>query len=357
MAQATAIQWTETTWNPVTGCNKISPGCKNCYAERMAHRLQKMRNPRYENGFKVTQHPDLIEAPKSWRKPKLIFVNSMSDVFHPEVEDDFIQRIFDTIVETPRHTYQLLTKRPERALDMTTKLPWPNNLWMGASVENANYVHRIDTLRQIPAAIRFLSCEPLLGPLANLNLQSIHWLIAGGESGPKAHDLTQHPDWVRNIRDQCVHAEIPFFFKQWGGYHPKARGNLLDGKIWMQMPTLHHSDNNITAQLENAEKTRRHHMPKQKKQRRKGKQQIPNRDADTLCPQCGEPAETRATKNKLTQSQTHYFREYIKCTVCHKQTNVIPSKRLVLEDRNATNCDDPDNPRCGCTRCESRNQF
>ena len=237
MAQATAIQWTETTWNPVTGCNKVSPGCKNCYAERMAHRLQRMHNPRYENGFRVTQHPDLIETPKSWRKPKLIFVNSMSDVFHPEVEDDFIQRIFDTIVETPRHTYQLLTKRPERALDMATKLPWPDNLWMGTSIENSDYVHRIDTLRQIPAALRFLSCEPLLGPLQDLNLEHIHWLIAGGESGPKAHDLTQHPEWVRQIRDQCLHENLPFFFKQWGGYHPKAGGNLLDGKTWMQMPS------------------------------------------------------------------------------------------------------------------------
>ena len=240
MAQTTAIEWTETTWNPVTGCNKISPGCKNCYAERLAKRLHAMGNPRYSNGFDVTIHRDLLDTPKRWRKPKLIFVNSMSDVFHPDVGDDFIQDIFNTILETPRHTYQVLTKRPDRAQDMAPNLPWPDNLWMGTSVENSDYVCRIDSLREIPASVRFLSCEPLLGSLAGLNLDSIHWLIAGGESGPRARSLAQNPEWVLNLRDQCLDSGVPFFFKQWGGRYPKAGGNLLDGKLWMEMPLSHH---------------------------------------------------------------------------------------------------------------------
>ena len=236
MAQSTAIEWTETTWNPVTGCNKVSPGCKNCYAERMAKRLQAMGQPRYANGFEVTIHADLLDAPKKWRKPRLVFVNSMSDVFHPEIKDDFIKAIFDTIVETPRHTYQILTKRPERALEMATSLPWPDNLWMGASIENKDYTNRIDDLRKIPAKVRFLSCEPLLGSLAGINLDRIHWLIAGGESGPRARNLTLNADWVRELRDQCIKEDVPFFFKQWGGPTPKSKGKTLDGQTWTEMP-------------------------------------------------------------------------------------------------------------------------
>ena len=236
MGQRTSIEWTEATWNPVTGCQKVSPGCKNCYAERLAKRLRAMGNRRYLNGFQVTTHPDLLDAPKRWRKPKIIFVNSMSDVFHQDVEDHFIKAIFETISETPRHIYQVLTKRPERALEMAADLPWPGNLWMGASVENSDYVGRIDMLRQIPARVRFLSCEPLLGPLPDLDLDSIHWLIAGGESGTSARRLDEHPEWVRELRDQCQQSDVPFFFKQWGGRHPKAGGNVLDGKIWQEMP-------------------------------------------------------------------------------------------------------------------------
>ena len=220
----------------MTGCTKISPGCKNCYAERLAKRLKAMGNSRYTNGFAVTTHHDLLDAPRRWRKPRLVFVNSMSDIFHDDVDDAFIQSVFDTIADTPRHTYQMLTKRPERAVDMADYLPWPENLWMGTSIENADYTDRIDYLRQIPATIRFLSCEPLLGPLLDLDLASIHWLIAGGESGPHARPLSEHPEWVHSLLQQCQQAGIPFFFKQWGGRYPKAGGNLLDGRQWLQMP-------------------------------------------------------------------------------------------------------------------------
>ena len=239
MAQTTAIEWTETTWNPVTGCNKISPGCKNCYAERLAKRLHAMGNPRYSNGFDVTIHRDLLDTPKRWRKPKLIFVNSMSDVFHPDVGDDFIQDIFNTI--RPRVTLIKYSLSVQRGLRTWLQIFLGRiNLWMGTSVENSDYVCRIDSLREIPASVRFLSCEPLLGSLAGLNLDSIHWLIAGGESGPRARSLAQNPEWVLNLRDQCLDSGVPFFFKQWGGRYPKAGGNLLDGKLWMEMPLSHH---------------------------------------------------------------------------------------------------------------------
>ena len=234
MSEQTGIEWTDSTWNPVTGCNKISPGCKNCYADRMAPRLKAMGNPRYANGFRVTLHHDLVDLPKRWRKPRRIFVNSMSDLFHEAVPLEFIRSIFDTIEESPRHTFQVLTKRPETALGYACSLQWPDNLWMGASVENQDYVHRVDTLRLIPAKTRFLSLEPLIGPIHDLNLNDIHWVITGGESGPGSRPI--EPRWVQSIRDQCVAQDTPFFFKQWGGTNKKRNGRLLDGQTWDQFP-------------------------------------------------------------------------------------------------------------------------
>ena len=240
MSAQTGIEWTDSTWNPVTGCNKISPGCKNCYADRMAPRLRAMGNPRYANGFSVTLHHDLVDLPKRWRKPRRIFVNSMSDLFHEAVPFDFIKSIFDTIEESPRHTFQVLTKRPETALEYACSLQWPDNLWMGASVENQDYVHRIDTLRLIPAKTRFLSLEPLIGPIHDLNLNDIHWVIAGGESGHGSRPIELR--WVQSIRDQCVAQDTPFFFKQWGGTNKKRNGRLLDGQTWDQFPASPHRD-------------------------------------------------------------------------------------------------------------------
>lgn len=236
MARASAIEWTEATWNPVTGCTKVSQGCKHCYAERLAHRLEAMGNPRYANGFHVTLHPDLLDLPLRWRKPTTIFVNSMSDVFHPDVSAWFIQRMFATMVAAKWHTFQVLTKRPERAARMATELPWPPNVWLGTSVEDENATHRIDWLRQVPAAVRFLSCEPLIGPLNSVRLSGIHWVIAGGESGPEHRHLD--PAWVTGLRDQCVADRVPFFFKQWGGIRPKTGGRLLAGREWNEMPRV-----------------------------------------------------------------------------------------------------------------------
>ncbi len=237
MADNTGIEWTDATWNPVTGCDKISPGCKNCYAERMAGRLQRMGSHRYRNGFAVTLHPDLIDLPKRWTKPRRIFVNSMSDLCHPAVPEEFIAAVFETIMAADRHVFQVLTKRPERALELAGQLPWPENLWLGTSVENGDYLHRVDTLRQIPAAVRFLSLEPLLGPLPDLDLAGIHWVIVGGESGPKAREM--QPEWVREIRDRCMDTRTPFFFKQWGGVNKKKTGRELDGRTWDEFPNPH----------------------------------------------------------------------------------------------------------------------
>ena len=236
MGEQTGIEWTNSTWNPVTGCHKISPGCKNCYAARLAPRLKAMKNPRYENAFEVTLHHDLISLPKKWTKPRRIFVNSMSDLFHTEVTPDFIQDVFATIEESERHTFQLLTKRPERALDLAESLTWPTNLWMGVSVENPDYLYRVDILRKIPAQVRFLSLEPLLAPLPNMNLTGIHWVIVGGESGLGARPM--EANWVRDIRDQCKEKEqeVQFFFKQWGGPNRKKGGRTLDGRTWDEFP-------------------------------------------------------------------------------------------------------------------------
>jgi protein gp37 len=236
MGSKSAIEWTQATWNPVTGCTKVSPGCKHCYAERMATRLQAMGQARYANGFRVTLHPDLVDLPRRWWTPRLIFVNSMSDLFHEAVPDKFIRRIFDTMVACPHHTFQILTKRSRRLAELASQLPWPPHIWMGVSVENQHFTHRIECLRHTDAHVKFLSLEPLLGPLHNLDLQVINWVIVGGESGPGARPMD--PSWVTDIRDQCQRASVPFFFKQWGGVHKRKTGRLLDGRSWDEMPVL-----------------------------------------------------------------------------------------------------------------------
>jgi len=235
VASTSKIEWTETTWNPVTGCSKTSAGCLNCYAERMAHRLKAMGNPNYRNGFDVTLHPHLVEAPLEWRSPRLVFVNSMSDLFHEEIPLSFIRGIFATMAEAHWHTFQVLTKRSERLMELADQLPWPSNVWMGVSVEDANVSDRIDHLRQVHASVRFLSLEPLIGPLPNLNLRGIHWAIVGGESGPGARPMLK--DWVIDIQAQCKTANVAFFFKQWGGVFKKRNGRQLDGRTWDQLPT------------------------------------------------------------------------------------------------------------------------
>lgn len=234
MAQKSAIEWTETTWNPLTGCTKISPGCKHCYAERMALRLEAMGQRNYANGFRLTLHEHMLEVPLRWRQPRLVFVNSMSDLFHSDTPEDFIFRVFDVMRRASWHVFQVLTKRSDRLLELSTKIDWPNNVWMGVSVERADYAFRIDHLRQTAAKVRFLSLEPLLGPLADLNFDGIHWVIVGGESGPGARPLKDA--WVTNIRDQCLGARVPFFFKQWGGVFKRRNGRLLEGRTWDEMP-------------------------------------------------------------------------------------------------------------------------
>ncbi|RJS59183.1 phage Gp37/Gp68 family protein [Bacillus sp. PK3_68] len=233
MAGNSSIEWTEATWNPVTGCTKVSEGCKHCYAERMAKRLHAMGNPRYIDGFNVTLHPDLIDAPRKWVKPRKIFVNSMSDLFHKDIPLEFIQRVFLTMNETPQHSYQVLTKRPERAAELASYLTFTPNIWLGTSVENQRVIERIDYLKQIPAHIRFLSCEPLLGPLY-LELEGIHWVIVGGESGPGARPM--EADWALSIRDQCQEQNVAFFFKQWGGVQKHRHGRVLDGQTYDEYP-------------------------------------------------------------------------------------------------------------------------
>jgi protein gp37 len=239
MGDKTGIEWTDATWNPVTGCTKISPGCKNCYAERLSARLQAMGNPRYERGFEVALHSDQLTLPLRWRQPRRIFVNSMSDLFHESVPTGYIRKVFDVMKASPRHTFQILTKRSERLLQVASSLPWPSNVWQGVSVESEDYTWRVDHLRAVPAAVRFLSVEPLLGPILRLKLDRIDWVIVGGESGPRHREIAA--EWVRDLRDICVAARVPFFFKQWGGRTPKSRGRVLDDRIWSEMPTDHRS--------------------------------------------------------------------------------------------------------------------
>ncbi|MYA84627.1 MAG: phage Gp37/Gp68 family protein [Acidimicrobiaceae bacterium] len=245
MADHSAIEWTEATWNPTTGCDKTSPGCDNCYALTLSKRLKAMGQPKYQRdgdprtsgpGFGLTIHADTLDVPRSWSAPRTIFVNSMSDLFHPEVPEPYIRRVFDVIAETPQHQYQVLTKRSRRLADVGQRLKWPPNLWMGVSVENSRYRFRVDHLRCIGAAVRFVSAEPLLGPLEELDLCEIHWLIAGGESGPNARPVEEA--WLVDLRDQCTSAGVPFFFKQWGGRTPKAGGRALQGSTHDEMPQL-----------------------------------------------------------------------------------------------------------------------
>jgi len=234
MSLSSAIEWTESTWNPLTGCTKVSPGCKHCYAERMAYRLQAMGQQNYHNGFQPTIHTNKLGVPLKWNNPQMIFVNSMSDLFHEDIPVDFILSVFETMRKASWHTFQVLTKRSHRLVELDNKLVWPNNVWMGVSVENSDYTFRIDDLRQTHAKIKFLSIEPLLGSLPNLNLNGINWVIVGGESGPGARPI--QPVWVTEIRDECLSASIPFFFKQWGGTNKKKAGRILDDRTWDELP-------------------------------------------------------------------------------------------------------------------------
>ena len=234
MGTHSSIEWTESTWNPVTGCTKVSPGCAHCYAERIALRLQAMGHPNYVNGFKVTIHEHMLALPLRWKKPQMIFVNSMSDLFHEDVPLEFIQKVFDVMRRASWHIFQVLTKRSQRLLELNPEIDWPPNVWMGVSVENQDYIFRIEHLRQTNAHLKFLSLEPLLGPLPNLDLRGIDWVIVGGESGPGARPIKE--EWVIDIRDQCRAANIPFFFKQWGGVRKKRAGRVLQGRTWDEMP-------------------------------------------------------------------------------------------------------------------------
>ncbi len=234
MADKSSIEWTEATWNPVTGCTKISPGCKHCYAERLAFRLQAMGNENYKNGFELTTQPQMLEHPLKWKRPRLIFVNSMSDLFHNDVELSYVQRVFDVMRRASWHQFQVLTKRAERLEQLSSEIDWPENVWMGVSVESQKYQSRIDHLRQTGAHVKFLSLEPLLGPLKNLDLTGMDWVIVGGESGPGARPMME--SWVIDIRDQCVAAGVPFFFKQWGGVFKKRHGRLLVDRTWDELP-------------------------------------------------------------------------------------------------------------------------
>ena len=235
MSSTSTIEWTNATWNPVRGCTKISPGCKHCYAETFAERWRGIPGHAYERGFDPRLVPESLDLPRTWRKPRTIFVNSMSDLFHESVPDEYITSVFDVMRSTPRHTFQILTKRSERLAALAPRLTWTPNIWQGVSVESAKYVGRVNDLAAVQSAVRFLSVEPLLGPVPRLPLQGIHWVIVGGESGPGARDMD--PAWVRDIRDQCVKAGTGFFFKQWGGVRKKATGRLLDGRTWDEMPT------------------------------------------------------------------------------------------------------------------------
>ena len=276
MSDRTGIEWTEATWNPTTGCDRVSPGCDNCYALVLAKRLKAMGNPKYQHdgdprtsgpGFGLTIHPDHLELPYRWRKPRVIFVNSMSDLFHPSVPAEFIQRVFQVMADTPRHTYQVLTKRSQRLASLADQLPWPDNVWIGVSVESERYSFRVRHLQSVLGPVRFVSAEPLLGSLASMDLTGVDWLIAGGESGHGARPMD--PRWVLELRDKCLQADVPFFFKQWGEWMPaddtaaapatlsettsgegakalasmrrvgkKAAGRSIEGTIWNQMPRV-----------------------------------------------------------------------------------------------------------------------
>lgn len=232
--RTTKIEWTESTWNPTSGCTKVSLGCQNCYAERMAKRLQAMGNPKYQKGFDLTLHPDVLSLPYSWKMPRIVFVNSMSDLFHDQMPLEYIQQVFHVMNENPHHTFQVLTKRAEIAREYSKHLTWSENIWMGVSVENQDCISRIDHLKHTGAHVKFLSFEPLLGEIDHLDLSNIAWVIVGGESGPGARIMKK--EWVMKIKNVCTRQQIPFFFKQWGGVNKKKNGRLLDGKTWDEMP-------------------------------------------------------------------------------------------------------------------------
>jgi len=234
MLDERGIGWAEESWNPTTGCTKVSPGCRHCWAERMAKRMRGMGVARYANGFRVTTHEDRPQRPLHWAKPRDVYVSFMGDLFHDEVPDEFVARVFDVMTRAPRHRFHVLTKRPERMASLSARLPWPDNVWAGATVEDAAHVGRADELRKTGAAVKYLVLEPLLGPIDHLDLTGISWLVLGGESGPGARPLDAH--WVRSVRDQCVAAGVPFYFKQWGGLHRRANGRVLDGREWAQRP-------------------------------------------------------------------------------------------------------------------------
>ena len=236
MSSNTAIEWTHSTWNPVTGCTKVSPGCRYCYAERMAKRLKAMGQANYRNGFRVTCHEHALDLPKKWKRPQTIFVNSMSDLFHSRIPAEFIKKVFNVMNVVPIHTFQVLTKRAQRLAEMSDDLPWAKNIWMGVSVENKDYKTRIDCLKYAESIVKFISFEPLIGPVGRLNLKNIDWVIVGGESGPRARFMD--PRWVIDIRDQCVEQKVPFFFKQWGGINKKKAGRALEGRTWDEMPEI-----------------------------------------------------------------------------------------------------------------------
>ena len=232
--QQSAIEWTEATWNPVTGCHQVSPGCAHCYAKTFAERWRGIPGHHYEQGFDLRLWPERLEQPLRWRRPRVIFVNSMSDLFHEGIPFAYVERVFEVMVAAQQHTFQILTKRHERLSELAPDLPWPDNVWMGVSIENRRFVHRADYLREVPAAVRFVSAEPLLGQLEGLDLDGIDWLIAGGESGPRHRPL--HASWARDLRDRCLAEDVAFFFKQWGGRSPKAGGRELDGRTWDALP-------------------------------------------------------------------------------------------------------------------------
>lgn len=236
MAQRSTIEWTQATWNPVTGCSKVSPGCAHCYAETFAERWRGVAAHPYEQGFDLKLWPERLEVPLRWRQPRQIFVNSMSDLFHEDIPPEFIAKVFDVMVRADHHVFQVLTKRHERLAELAPDLPWPKNVWMGVTIENRRFVHRADCLRQVPAAVRFISAEPLLGPLEGLDLRDIHWLISGGESGPKHRPVKE--EWLVELRDRCQHEGVAYFFKQWGGSRPKSGGRELQGRTWDEMPAL-----------------------------------------------------------------------------------------------------------------------
>ena len=236
MATKSTIEWTESTWNPVTGCSKISEGCVHCYAQRLAMRLKAMGQKNYINGFDVTLHPQMLETPLRWKKSQMIFVNSMSDLFHNSVPLSFVRQVFDVMNEASWHTFQALTKRAERLADLAPSLPWSDNIWMGVTIESAAYLYRLDFLRNTPAAVRFLSLEPLLGPIPEIDLENIDWVIVGGESGPGARPMDKK--WVIDIQRQCQEARVPFFFKQWGGVNKRKSGRLLNGRTYDETPYI-----------------------------------------------------------------------------------------------------------------------